>query len=582
MRFFMFAVAITGFIFIASGVSLASNATEPGAFKIDPPTLKCLGFRWYIDGDDNANASVTVTYRQKGESAWRAALPMLRVNREVANQQFDPYTCGNLFAGSIMYLEPDTEYEVQLNLTDPDGGNAEKSVTVKTRPVPVAPDLDRTLYVYPVGYTGEKQTPSYSSLASAVEELRPGDLVLLNAGVYEIGEEGIKVTESGTAENPIVFRGAGNGESIIEGGGAKMIFDIRNADHLFFEDLTIRNGDHTFRADGASWLTVRRCHIYDVRMGLYSYSENSTNWYIADNTITGRNKNWYPRKEDNPSHTGINFYGRGHVVCYNRISKFWDCLAIANYGIPKESRDLQCVAIDMYNNDLFEAVDDGVESDYGCHNVRIFDNRIFDCHTGLSAQPFYGGPVYFIRNQLYGITSLSLKLHNYCSGLEIYHNTLICARQAFRSFKYWQNGTLRNNLFLGVTRYAVETGSPHPRTTLDYNGYRKTDDPEGRFIKWFDGKEDIRYNDLTEFTRGTGFEEHGVIVDFDIFVKADPPAEGMTYDADFGDLRLRPTSAAIDAGAVLPNVNDDYTGNAPDLGCFESGNPLPHYGPRGE
>lgn len=581
MRYFMpVVVMMMVFLSIINGVASAGDATKPGEFKIDPPTLKCLGFRWYIDGDDNANASVDVTYRKKGELDWRDALPMLRVNREVANQRFDPYTCGNLFAGSIMYLEPDTEYEVQFRLTDPDGGNAEKNVAVKTRPVPIAPDPDRTLHVYPPKHSGERQQPAYSSLASAVEELLPGDLVLLNAGVHTMDEAGIRVTQSGTAEKPIVFRGAENGESIIDGGGAKMIFDIRNADHLFFENLTIRNGNHTFRADGASWLTVRRCHIYDVRMGLYSYSENSTNWYIADNVITGRNKEWYPRVEENPSHTGINFYGRGHVVCYNRISKFWDCVAIANYGKPKESRDLQCVAIDMYNNDLFEAVDDGIESDYGCHNVRIFDNRIFNCHTALSAQPFYGGPVYFIRNQVYGITALPLKLHNYCTGLEIYHNTLISARQAFQSFKYWQNGTLRNNLFLGVTRYAVETGSPHPKTTLDYNGYRKIDDPEGRFIKWFDGEKEERYSNLAEFTRGTGFGKHGVMVDFDIFVDADPPVEGVTYSADFGDLELLPASAAIDSGIVLPNVNDDYAGRAPDLGCLELGNPRPHYGPR--
>ena len=580
MKYFAFLIMMTSFLFAVGGVTLAGDATKPGEFKIDPPTLKCLGFRWYIDGDDNANASVDVTYRKESEPAWRDALPMLRVNREVVNQQFDPYTCGNLFAGSVMYLDPDTEYEVKFRLNDPDGGNAEKSVVVRTRPVPIAPDPDRTLHVYPAEYTGERQNPAYSSLLSVVDELRPGDLVLLHAGVYSMNAAGIKIVKGGTSEKPIVFRGAETGESIVEGGGAKMIFDIRNADHLFFENLTIRNGDHTFRADGASWLTVRRCHIYDVRMGLYSYSENSTNWYIADNTITGRNKDWYPRKQDNPSHTGINFYGRGHVVCYNRISKFWDCLAIANYGKPKESRDLQCVAIDMYNNDLFEAVDDGVESDYGCHNVRIFDNRIFNCHTALSAQPFYGGPVYFIRNQVYGITALNLKLHNYCTGLEIYHNTLISAGQAFRSFKYWQNGTLRNNLFLGATRYAVETGSPHPRTTLDYNGYRKTDDPEGRFIKWFDGKKEERYNDLAEFESNTGFEKHGVLVDFDTFINAEPPAEGVTYNADFGDLRLRSSSAAIDSGLVLPSVNDNYSGRAPDLGCFEFGNRIPHYGPR--
>jgi hypothetical protein len=30
----------------------------------------------------------------------------------------------------------------------------------------------------------------------------------------------------------------------------------------------------------------------------------------------------------------------------------------------------------------------------------------------------------------------------------------------------------------------------------------------------------------------------------------------------------------------LPNVNDGFTGKAPDLGAYEVGQTVPHYGPR--
>jgi hypothetical protein len=36
----------------------------------------------------------------------------------------------------------------------------------------------------------------------------------------------------------------------------------------------------------------------------------------------------------------------------------------------------------------------------------------------------------------------------------------------------------------------------------------------------------------------------------------------------------------VDAGTVLPNVSDGYTGQAPDLGAYEVGQELPTYGPR--
>ncbi len=53
------------------------NAVPPSSLLIDPPTLINLGFEWFIQGDDNRNASVTVTYRKQGESAWKDALPFV-------------------------------------------------------------------------------------------------------------------------------------------------------------------------------------------------------------------------------------------------------------------------------------------------------------------------------------------------------------------------------------------------------------------------------------------------------------------------------------------------------------------------
>jgi len=39
-------------------------------------------------------------------------------------------------------------------------------------------------------------------------------------------------------------------------------------------------------------------------------------------------------------------------------------------------------------------------------------------------------------------------------------------------------------------------------------------------------------------------------------------------------------SNAVDAGRRLPNINDDYTGEAPDIGLLERGFGAPHYGIR--
>jgi hypothetical protein len=52
------------------------------------------------------------------------------------------------------------------------------------------------------------------------------------------------------------------------------------------------------------------------------------------------------------------------------------------------------------------------------------------------------------------------------------------------------------------------------------------------------------------------------------------------YPTDGYDLRLRRGAAAIDKGKVWPNITDGYTGAAPDIGAYEFGQDLPHYGPR--
>ena len=559
----------------------------PGECIIDPPTLECLGFRWYVQGDSNRNASVAVSHRKKGDADWKQALPMLRVHHEIANKDYGPYRCGNLFAGSVMFLEPGTEHEVRFVMQDPDGGAAPaKTVTVRTREVPPVYQGLRTLDVYPKGHTGARVAGAIVGLMAAYQQARPGDVLLLHAGIYE---GPFALEKPGEPGKPIVFRGGVDGEAIIQGPDHKTnLIDGWDADYLTFEHVTFRRARMALRCGlhggaGASGLVVRHCKFEDLIFGIWTDSENSENWYIADNVFTGTNPTWHPRPNKTymePSHTGINVYGRGHVVCHNRISRFSDSLAIANYGPPVDDVRKHCVAIDFHNNDLTWAQDDCIETDYGCHNVRVYRNRCTNAHTGLSAQPFYGGPCYFIRNEMYGITALPFKLHNYCTGLEIYHNTSCCAEQGFRSFHMWQNATVRNNLFLGGERYAMETGSPTRYTTLDHNGWRKNS--EERFFKWFDGKEWHRCVSLKELREKTGHEEHGVQVDYDVFTKASVPEAGRTCQTDDFDLRLRPDGVAVDAGQIVANVNDGFAGEAPDLGCHEVGHATPHYGPRTE
>ena len=617
----------------------AADAVTPGKFVVERPTLICLGFEWQINGDENRNSSVEVSFRKSGESAWRQALPLLRLGGE---RVYRPdlgldYTVPDMFAGSILDLEPDTEYETRFQMRDPDSVTAEPihAVKVRTRGEPKAAPGGRILHVYPPAWRGEKQEPAFTGLKSAyygsgrgdwsvVSErtVGPGDVILVHAGLYKSDRlnysdplslpfDGTYVlTAKGTPDRPIVIRSAGDGEPIFDGDGAHRLFDVMAADYHIFEGLTIRNTDFAFSAGmknvgGAKGLTVRNCRLEDVGIGISSLYAGSQDFYIADNVMLGRDDRhrlvgWF-----NPgiyganqlkSYYAVKLYGSGHVVCHNYIAYFHDGITVCTHGSPDKEEDRKAVSIDFYNNDIHLMADDFIEADGGVHNIRIMRNRgVNAAQCGLSAQPVYGGPAYYIRNTIYHVpTGCGLKFNVKPAGLILYHNTVIAEG---RPGDISSNAHFRNNLFLGLDapgREVFRFANATSYSTYDYNGYRLNPKSKDQF-QWKSPRAGMLrdyevdkarfqvFGSLAELRTATGQEAHGLEVDYDIFENLSAPAPDRphaVYEAGKLDFRLKPKSKVVDAGIRLPNINDDYTGKAPDLGAHEVGKPAPVYGPR--
>src|SRR6478609_3947480 len=124
-------------LFLATVGAEPELGTQAGKFVVEHPTLLNLGFEWSIRGDANRDATVAVQFRAVGESRWRPALPLVRIGGENIYRRREnlDYTVPDGFAGSILNLQPGTEYECRFELTDPDGvsGQSLQTVTVKTR-----------------------------------------------------------------------------------------------------------------------------------------------------------------------------------------------------------------------------------------------------------------------------------------------------------------------------------------------------------------------------------------------------------------------------------------------------------------
>jgi hypothetical protein len=679
----------------------AENRTLAGEVLVEPPTLINLGFEWPIEGDDNRNARVAVDYREVGRNAglkvepWRRGMDLLRLQgEEVWLRGALDYTSSNMFAGSVLDLDEDTEYEVRLTLTDPDGvGADDKSVTrvqivtARTRAEPRPVAGGKIYHVYPPGFTGTRQQPAFSGLLEAYyvaslggdwsraspPRVQAGDTILVHAGVYlskhdhyshEINSRFTTccgtpwdgtyyLTQDGTAAKPIAIVAAGDGEVVFDGDGNTVLFNLMGGDHHLFEGITFRNTGTAIESGqkgiaGSKGLTVKRSTFVDVGTAVHSDWSGSAGFTIIDNDMLGREPldrlfTWYGVKPWSDfadfaergklkSFYAVSVYGQGHVFAYNRVRGFHDGIDHVTYGMPDAwpdtPADRRPVAIDIYNNDVSVVHDNCFETDGAMHNIRVMRNRCFNAVLGaMSPQPIFGGPVYFIRNVVYNAWWGPVKIHADPAGILYLNNTYV---GEFRMLTPASNLHLHNNLLLGqgVTPRVMSIDTFTNYSAADYNGYRPNPGAAESFA-WnsppFDVVRDFYrarkapeanaqpvsqtaadstnaagqgrtlvgatavpltqrvYRTLGEYSRATGQDRHSVLIDFDTFVNAQVPDFAdptRVVDPASVDLRLRPRSRAIDAGMVIPNVTDGFTGKAPDLGAYEAGVPLPHYGPR--
>ena len=457
--------------------------------------------------------------------------------------------------------------------------------------------------------------------------VQPGDTIVVHAGLYRNDRlnyvdpmmtpfDGTNwLTIKATLEKPITIRAAGDGEVVFDGAGNHRMFDVSASAHHIFDGITFRNTDIAIFAGfkgvtGAVGLAVKNCRFEDIGFGVWTEYAGSSDFYIADNVFLGRFEQrnllvgwtgplWRSAgpygSHEVRSYYAVKVYGPGHVIAHNAVAYFHDGIGISTYGTPESDPHRRASSIDIYNNDIHMSGDDFIETDGGVHNIRVFNNRgVNAAHGGYSSQPVFGGPAYFVRNLLYHVPSgVAFKFSSKAAGLFAFHNTIIGEQVAGDPTS---NMHYRNNLFMGrdtpdrgVMRWSNGTSA----YSSDYNGFRPNKGvteqyrwlaPRAGSTNYEPAPDDWRsFETLDSFRAATGQEQHGLEVDFDIFKKMTPPDPSKrhaVYHAKDLDFSLVADGAAVDAGTVIPTVNEDFEGNAPDLGALEAGRPQPHYGPR--
>jgi hypothetical protein len=264
---------------------------------------------------------------------------------------------------------------------------------------------------------------------------------------------------------------------------------------------------------------------------------------------------------------GIRMYdpmtGRGTVIRRNTFHDYFDGLGVCPGTVAGVTNET-----DVHDNLVYNAGDDGMETDGRCSNVRIWRNTMHDVLMGISLAPVLTGPVYAVRNLVYrtgaGNSAYTGSIFKFNSSdgasgpMYLFHNTADAARPSnsaldVRSPGTWSRIYARNNVW-AATQYAVSNANPGQPIDLDYDDLWTTLPGE---LAWWSDLPDRHLNTLGELQAATGLEAHGLGL-----------APGFV-DAATGDYRLNGSSQLIDKGLVIPGINDDYRGASPDIGCCE-------------
>jgi hypothetical protein len=511
-------------------------------------TYECLGLYWA----SAAPGECAVQFRRAGDGPWRTALPLAYDARD------------HEYRGSIVGLAPDTSYEIKLI-----AGGREAALKARTR-------SDQ----FPVGET---------------TALPPGE-----------SAESFTIAKSGTPQGYHLVAPPAGARTTLDARnrGSNLIID---ADYVIVRGVELRNAaTHGILIKaGHHDIIVEQCHIsgWGRYAGPVSYGNTGGDLDSAIYAEKGcgqltfqRNLIEHPRGAASDWEDGhpvgpqgislINSTG-GNVIRFNDIWSsedhgFNDGIGGANNfsraGSPNRDSDI-------YGNFIRNCWDDAIESEGANMNVRIWGNYLDHFYNGIATACVARGPLYVFRN-VYAVSRYTQRnpvggaciktgeRDEFGGGRRyVFHNTALQPNGVFSAFSSHvaPDTVTRNNIFDGRGPLATKQDKP-PASDYDYDFFSGGDRGIAREAHGVRGKVAYLATSRREFYPA-------------------PRVAVVTYgrivtDMGGGEKRaitdpvVSGPNPVIDAGAVLPNFNDDFTGRAPDLGAFEVGRPPLEFGRR--
>jgi hypothetical protein len=544
----------------SSLVDAASAQTVPVAVA----TFESIGLTWR-PAETSATRATTVRYRPAGRTEWREALPLWYDARN------------KLYRGSIVHLRPATEYEIEL------------SVESRSRPETIRAS------------TWREQFPIAETILLANETRRT-----------------VEITRRGTPDGYILYTAKPGGQAVIDGRNSDDTnILIRDAAYVIVRGLTLKNGRKSaITLEGNTHDIVIEWN--DISNWGRSTSEGwamedgaiISNWgeHDIERIIVQRNRIHHPRfdgtawtepRNDIPQ-TDEGWHAEGalaigfhdskgnHVIRYNEVYSspdrmYGDCIGAgtnqSDIGFPNRDSDI-------YGNRVEHCWDDAIETEGANINVRVWGNYTNYALTHYAGRISASGPLYLWRNVAgssrhspFGSWDDDMRGMFFKAGVVnrdgqvlgggaefVFHNTILQPRLGGLRYPIGVGEGIRGSLVNQVTRNNIldayrpeahsirdsesqKTAGMLPSNNFDYDLYSG----QVRSASWLEVNgisNRPSYNPTPEFDEASGG----------------------------GVFTLDKSSPGYDAGVRIPNFNDVFHGNGPDVGAHEAGSPPMQFG----
>jgi hypothetical protein len=519
--------------------TVAAESKQPSAV----PTFECLGLYWPSELEQD---ECQVKYRRADQKSWRDALPLVYDSREKE------------YRGSLVGLKPGTEYSIKLSCGDK---NVEFSARTRSEQFPIG----KTTFLKP-GETDQPLhiTESGTSNAWHLVTITPGAKTVID--VFNMHNYCIDVEA-----NYVIIRGLELKNAIRHGVRIR-----KRVQNVVVEDCHI-----------TKWGRIGGAKVWGVRHGSDSavYAETGAGGLIIQRNLMDHprsgSSDWESGHPDGPQGISMKNSSGRNIIRYNEIRStedhgFNDGIGggsnFSFQGSPNRDSDI-------YGNIITNCWDDAIESEGANMNVRIWGNYIDKTFQFIATASTSMGPFYIYRN-VFGTSRIT---HQDSTGGNIIkasgpgRTITVDGEKVFgdRGRRYiFHNTTLQPNGALHVGLGGV------------CNVVSKNNIFRVRGSSYSSGSGDGPPNDfshnLTGSYLGGGFVRSMFIPSdrLEWFLATNVPVikwGKIKYSRSgeeiiITDPLVQAPNPALDKGVRLAGFNDDYKGEAPDIGAFENGN----------